>query len=202
MCRWARRSWLFGFALLFCMPVHAASDLATARRAYKDKDYATAFKVLTPLVKKGNADAEVLLGRMYLMGHGVLKDQDEAYKLFKMAADQGSADGEFFLGSKAVLSHVGLAEGLRWLRLSAGQGNQDAQLLLGQNYMRGLAGYLPRDPVKAEMWLTLAAKDNLPFYKMQLVDAERQMSPADIARGKALAAAWKPQHGLKPTDKP
>jgi hypothetical protein len=48
------------------------------------------------------------------------------------------------------------------------------------------------------MWLSLAAKNNLPFYQQQLAGAEKGMSPDQIDKGKALAAAWKPKPGLKP----
>ncbi len=176
----------------------AGADLAAAKAAYKKRDYATAFKQLTPLVKRGNAAAEVLLGRMYLMGYGVLKEPDEAYKLFRAAAAQGDADAEFMLGSQAVFLHIDVANGLSMLRLSAEQGNRDAQLLLGKTYMQGFRPYVPRDPVQADMWLRLAARHNLPFYRNELRIAERQMNAAEIAKGKALAAAWKPKRGLRP----
>jgi TPR repeat protein len=202
MHSWLKRVSLGVLAILVLAGAAVAADLASAQRAYKQKDYAAAFKELTPLVKRGDAGAEVLLGRMYLMGHGVLKDSGEAYKLFGEAAAQGNADAEFFLGAPSVLRHVNIPEGLKYLRLSAEQGNQDAQLLLGETYLQGIQGAVPRDPVKADMWLRLAAKNNLPFYKTQLLTAEQQMTPAQIAKGKALAAAWKPQHGLKPGDKP
>src|SRR2546427_683922 len=68
-----------------------------------------------------------------------------------------------------------------------------------KDYLQG-AKDLPRDPVQAEMWLRLAAKDNLEFYENALRSAEGQMSPEQIAKGKALAEAWKPQHGLRPED--
>src|ERR1041385_8884467 len=83
----------------------------------------------------------------------------------------------------------------------AGQGKADAQLLLGKSYMEGNRE-LPRDPVQGEMWLRLAAKDNLPFYQGELATAERDMSQNQIVEGTALAAAWKPKPGLKPDEKP
>jgi hypothetical protein len=52
------------------------------------------------------------------------------------------------------------------------------------------------------MWLRLAAKDNLEFYENALRAAERQMTSDQIAKGKALAAAWKPKHGLRADEKP
>lgn len=184
-------------AIMLCAGLSAAADLGSAKRAYEEKDYATAFKELTPLAEQGNADAQFLLGKMYWMGQGLLKDNNQAVKWLKASAMQGNADAQFYMGSYYLLPHRDIAEGLKWLRLSAEQGNQDAQLLLGKTYMDGTRE-LPRDPVQAEMWLRLAAKDNLPFYEAQLGAAEREMSPEQVARGKALADAWKPKRGLQP----
>jgi TPR repeat protein len=188
---------IFVSSILLCAGLSAAADLTSAKHAYEQKNFATAFKELTPLAEQGNADAQFLLGKMYWMGQGVLKDDAQAMKWLKASATQGNADAQFFVGSYYLLPHRDIAEGLRWLRLSAEQGNQDAQLLLGKTYMGG-ARELPRDPVQGEMWLRLAAKGNLPFYEAQLATAESEMSPDQIAKGKALADAWKPKHGLRP----
>jgi TPR repeat protein len=130
---------------------------------------------------------------MYLMGYGTPADPDKANKLFAAAAQQGNADAQFFLGARSVLHRQNVAAGMKWLELSAEQGNRDAQLLLRHTYLQGIQGAITRDPVQANKWLRLAAKDNLPFYKLQLEGAEWQMSAADIAKGKTLAAAWKPE---------
>ena len=197
---WPRSFWACAFVLLIGVTVWAA-DLESAKRAYEQKDYATALKELTPLADKGQAEAQLYLGRMYMMGQGVLRDPDKALKWFKASADQGNADAQFFLGSIYLLPQKDIAEGIKWLRLSAEQGNKDAQYLLGKAYIQG-AENLARDPVQAEMWLRLAAKDNLEFYGNELLNAEGQMSQAEIAKGKALAEAWKPKHGLRPDEKP
>lgn len=198
MHSWVQRLLPCGLAGLILAGSAASADLATARKALESKDYVAAFKELTPLAKQGNPEAQVLLGRMYLMGYGVLKDAQEAHRWFASAAVQGDASAEFFLGAPSVLHHTNIPNGLTLLQLSAEQGNQDAQLLLGRTYLQGIEPAVPRDPVKAEMWLTLAAKDNLPFYKGELETADKQMSAEEAAKGKALAAAWKPKRGLKP----
>src|SRR5262244_1162278 len=201
MSSWLQRLSLCAFTVLLCVSLSAGADLDSAKRAYQQKDYATAFKELTPLAEKGNADAQFILAKMYWMGQGVLKDPEQAMKLFKASATQGNADAQFFLGSIYLLPHTDIAEGVKWLRLSAEQGNQDAQWMLGKTYLQG-AKELPRDPVQAEMWLWLAAKDNLEFYEKGLLAAEKEMTPEQIASGQALAAAWKPKHGLRPDQKP
>jgi len=191
---------LFTSSFLLCVGLSAAADLESAKRAYEQKDYATALKESTPLAEQGNADAQVLLGRMYLMGQGVLKDPDQAMKWFKVSAAQGNGDAQFLLGSLYLLPQKDIPEGVRWLRLSAEQGNQDAQYLLGKTYIQGLRG-IPRDPVQAEMWLCLAAKNNLDFYQNELRVAEAQITPDQITKGKTLAAAWKPKATATPTAK-
>ena len=191
------RSWHLRLSFCVCTVLPYAgfcfgADLKSAKRAYDQKNYGIALKELTPLAEQGNAEAQVLLGNMYLTGRGVLKDPDRAVKLFKASAEQGNADAQFFLGSIYLLPHTDISEGLKWLRLSAEQGNQDAQLLLGKSYLEGLQE-LPADPVQADMWFRLAAHQNLPFYENELHAAERQMNSAQIAQGKALAASWKPK---------
>src|SRR6266404_9620071 len=165
--------------ILVSAGLSAGADLASAKHAYEGKNYTTALNELTPLAEQGNADAQVMLGRMYLMGQGVLKDPDQAIKWFKASATQGNADAQFFLGSMYLLPRKDVAEGLKWLRFSAEQGNQDAQLFLGKAYMEG-SPELPRDPVQGGMWLRLAAKNNLEFYQSQLAAAEKQMSADQI----------------------
>lgn len=179
-------------AILLCGNVSRGADLESAKRAYQQKDYATALKELAPLAEQGNPGAQMFLGRMYMLGEGVLKDPEQAIKWFKASASQGNADAQFFLGSMYLLPRRDVAEGVKWLRLSAEQGNQDAQYLLGKAYLQG-DKELPRDPVQAEMWLSLAAERNLEFYHKELQGAEAQMNPDQIAKGKALAAAWKPK---------
>ena len=126
-----------------------------------------------------------------MIGQGVPKDSDQALKWLKAAAIQGNQEAQFFLGSLYLLPQKDIGEGLKWLRLSAEQGMQDAQYLLGKAYMRG-AKELPRDPVQGGMWLRLAARENKRFYQDELQSAERQMTPDQVAKAKALADEWKP----------
>ena len=195
MGSWLRRSLPAVLTVSVCSVVFAAPDLESAKRSFEHTDYAAALREVQPLAEQGNPDAQLFLGKMYLKGQGVPKDPDQANKWFKQAAMQGNAESQFFLGAWYLLSHRDIAEGLKWMQLSAEQGNQDAQLLLGKAYLQG---EFPRDPVRADMWLRLAAKNNLDFYQNELRVAEGQMTPEQIARGQALAESWKPQHGLRP----
>jgi uncharacterized protein len=192
MRSWLGRFSLCVFTILLCAGFSAGADLESAKRAYHQRDYATAVQEFTALAEQGNWEAQLILGKMYMLGQGVPKDSDQSIKWFKAAAVQGDSEAQFFLGSMYLLPQKDIGEGLKWLRLSAEQGNQDAELLLGKAYMKG-DKVLPRDPVQGELWLRLAAKNNKQFYQDELLAAERQMTPDQIAKGKELAAAWKPK---------
>jgi len=60
---WLRRFSLSAFTALLCAGFCAA-DIESAKRAYQQKDYATAFNELTPLAGQGDSDAQVVLGKM------------------------------------------------------------------------------------------------------------------------------------------
>jgi len=200
------RSWLQRFSLcvstiVLCAGFSAGANLESAKLAYHQKDYATAVKEFTVLAGQGNEDAQLILGKMYMIGQGVKQDRDQAVKWLKASAVQGNSDAQFFLGSMYLLPQKDIGEGVKWLRLSAEQGMQDAQYLLGKAYMQG-GKDLPRDPVQGYMWLRLAAKDNQKFYQDEIDALEKQMTADQIAKANALAAAWKPKQGARPDEKP
>ena len=180
---------LLVLSLMFPVYVYGA-DLQAGKRAYDQKEYASAMKELAPLARQGNVDAQVLLGKMYMLGQGVPKDADLALKWLRAAADQGNADGEFFLGAMYLRPATDIPQGLKWLRLSAEQGTIDAQLLLGMAYLKG--SDLPRDLVQADMWLQLAATKGDKFAASQRARAEKEMTTDQIEKARALAEAWKP----------
>lgn len=179
-------------AILLSCALCSAVDLETAKRAYHDKDYSTAANQFAVLADKGNAEAQLILGKMYMMGQGVPMDPEQSEKWLRAAAAQNNADAEFFLGAMYLLPKKDIAQGVKWLQLSAEQGMQDAQYLLGKAYLTG-DNALPRDAAQGDMWLRLAAKDNKQFYLDELTGAERQMTPDEVAKGKQLAAEWKPK---------
>lgn len=184
------RSLLIAFSLVFsCLYLHGA-DLQAAKRAYEQRDYAIAMKEAAPLAQEGKVDAQVLLGKMYMLGQGVAKDADQALQWFRAAADQGNAEGQFFLGAMYLLPAKDIPQGLKWLRLSAEQGTPDAQLLLGMTYLKGTD--VPHDLVEADMWLHLAAARGDNFAPSQCERAEQQMTPDQIAKARTRAGTWKP----------
>ena len=65
------------------------SQLQQALKAVEKKDYETAFKLIPPLAKQGDADSQYLLGLLYATGKGVKTNISTANKWFRKACDNG-----------------------------------------------------------------------------------------------------------------
>jgi hypothetical protein len=84
-------------------------------------------------------------------------------------------------------------------RRAANQLNGQAQLILAQKY--ALGDGVPEDKVQAYKWFTLAYITLVGFNGLSGDEAIRMrdalaatMTPAEIAEGKRLAAAWTPKN--------
>ena len=76
----------------------SAQDYQKGYYAYQAGDYAKTLKELHPLAEQGLAEAQFILGGMYLNGRGVPQDYDEAVKWFRLAAEKGNASAQADLG--------------------------------------------------------------------------------------------------------
>ena len=110
--------------------------------------------------ESGDAVAQYNLGRYYLTGTGVPKDEREAAKWFRMAANQGVARAQYKLGVMYFYAQgvpQDSVEGERLLRLAADQGDAEAQSSLGYAYYYGDSG-LPQDYAEAWKYTRMAAE--------------------------------------------
>ena len=91
------RNGVWGLACIFCiLPLHA--DVAAGMRAFRNKDYNTAFNEWKTAAEQGNAEAQFDLGVLYAQGRGVKRDLTVAEQWYRKAAAQGNAEAEFALG--------------------------------------------------------------------------------------------------------
>ena len=161
------------------------------------KDDAEAVKWYRKAADQGCADAQSSLGNMYAWGtaEGVVKDA-EAVKWSRKAADQGYADAQHNLG-RHYLAGEGVpkddAEAVKWFRKAADQGNAPAQLALSYMFANGLGA--AQSYVEAYKWFVLAAAqgDETTTHKLWLLRLHLDMTPEQIAKGKALARDFKPR---------
>ena len=115
--------------LLLCSPVSWSADFNKGFTAYRNGDYATALKELTPLAEQGHSDAQYNLGLLYNNGQGVPQDYSTAVKWWTLSAEQGDADAQKALGlmyglGKGVLKDNVYAH--MWLNIAASNGDENA----------------------------------------------------------------------------
>ncbi len=188
---WLGLSFVFGLALMLAAPVLA--DFQAGLDAWKRGDYEAALKEWRPLAEQGDAEAQYLLGNMYLQGLGVVQDYGEAAQWYRKAAEQGFAKGQNNLGELYKLGQgvpQDNQEALRWYRRAAEQGNAAAQYNLGEMYALGRG--VPHNYIQAYMWNSLAAADGFTIAITDQYVLESFMTPAQIAEAQRLAREWKP----------
>jgi TPR repeat protein len=166
LSRTARTSrWLLSLAgallWLWLSPAQADS-LRDAVTAVHRKDYPTAVRLLEPLARAGNAQAQSQLGLLYYHGHGVRESDAQAQMWFERAAKQGLAEAQYQL---ANLHAFGLASGppdvdpartaAQWYFEAARQGHAQAQYGLGILFLTGSG--VVQSPQEAEKWIARAA---------------------------------------------
>lgn len=71
-----------------------ASTLKSGIDAYKQKRYEESFRILKPLAKEGNSEAQNYVGLMYANGRGVEQSDRKAAIAFRKAARSGHAGAE------------------------------------------------------------------------------------------------------------
>lgn len=174
---------LLVFSLCFDVPLSLeASDLEDGRMAIGAGDYAKALRLLAPLAKKGDPNAQNAVGVLYLNGWGVNLDYSEALQWFRQAAAQGVPKAYFNLGQmydqgRGVTRNY--AEAAKWYRQSAEQGYPPGQSLLAAMYARGDG--VRQDYAEAMKWYRRAADqgDALAQTRVGFMFVEGQGVPKD-----------------------
>ena len=87
-----------GVAMCISVSPAFADQYHDGMGAFDRGDYAAALNAWLPLAEHGNADAQNVLGGMYLDGHGVTPDFAEAVKWYRMAAEQKNVAAWLNLG--------------------------------------------------------------------------------------------------------
>ena len=162
---------------------------------YETKDYKSALREFLPLangIDGGDALAQSYLGRMYLNGQGVPKNDSQAVDWFRKAAKQGDPLAQYYLGLMYYNEKGGVprdysqAAGL--YRKAAEQGLPDAQFYLGVMYEHGEG--VKKNLVLAHMLYNLAAVNGEKTAKDNRDGITSQLTPAQLNEAKELASKW------------
>jgi predicted Zn-dependent protease len=90
-----------------------------------------AFTLIRDAADRGYADAQYMLGLIYMKGEGVPKDDRAAARWFKSAADQDYARAEAFIGAYLLVGRgieKNEVEAARYLKLAVAHGDADAPI--------------------------------------------------------------------------
>ena len=114
---------------LAAIPTLGRASLEPGQAAYRQKDYPAAFQELLPVAQGGSAQAQRLIGAMFLDGTGVARSEADALKWFRLSADQGDTAAMHALGRLYVRGQgveQDLREASKWFRRAdAGLSNVD-----------------------------------------------------------------------------
>ena len=193
-------------ALLLALSAPAAAQSVKAGiEAWQRSDYSAAVAIWRPLAEKGDADASFNLGQAYRLGRGVPTNLALAKSWFERAARQNHVDAQTTLGL-LLFQNAEQAEGLKWLKAAAEQGEARALLVYGTALFNGDG--VTQDQVLGYAYVSRAAAQGLAPAKETLAQLDSLM-PLDlrkkgvaIAKAKAKAAPPPPSPKRVKTAKP
>jgi hypothetical protein len=167
--------------------------------AWQQSDYSGAVAIWRPLAEKGDPDAEFNLGQAYRLGRGVPTNLAAAKTWFERAANQGHLDAETTLGL-LLFENSDQANGLKWLKKAAEQGEPRALLVYGTALVNGDG--LTQDPVLGYAYVSRAAAQGLQPAQQTLDQLDRLMTADDKKRGGEIARQLAKSDATKSEQKP
>jgi uncharacterized protein len=200
------RKYLIAAVMLLALPAPVgAQSVKAGIEAWQRADYAGAVAIWRPLAEGGDADAAFNIGQAYRLGRGVPTNLSIAKSWFERAARKNHVDAQTTLGL-LLFQNSEQAEGLKWLKAAAEQGEARALLVYGTALFNGDG--VTQDPVLGYAYVSRAAAQGLGPAKDTLSQLDGLM-PIDqrkkgvaIARVKAKTAppppAARPVKPLKP----
>jgi uncharacterized protein len=124
------------FSLAFLMItalLNAQLSFVFGETPHNKQPAANSFQYYLELAEKGQIEAQVELGSMYLEGRGVQQSYQEALKWFRKAADAGNAAAQFNIGlmyAKGLGVPRDYDEAINWFTLAARQDFEPAKHIL------------------------------------------------------------------------
>jgi len=171
--------------LLVSTPTFASYELALS--AYKNGDYATAFREWRVLGIRGFKKAQYYLAEMYARGEGVQQDNAEAARWYRRAALRGEPEAQVRLAQRYFLGlgiKQNLEEAAEWAKIAAKAGLPEAMYLLGVMYLTGRG--VEQSNMNAYVWFARAADLGHTKAKEILPAVSGRMSFGEIYRAKMI----------------
>jgi TPR repeat protein len=172
---------MFSLLISLVFPVLSyANQIEDAKAAIQDEHFEMAYRKLVPLAEENNAEAQFLLGTLYINGQGVEKDEGKGFLWMMKAgrqghdqaksraftislelANQGDVDAMYSVGVMCLGNWGGEQDNdicIGWLEKAAKSGHVRSAEVLSGIYAKGKFGIAP-DEEKASYWSNLSASD-------------------------------------------
>ncbi|TAH33784.1 MAG: hypothetical protein EYC62_06175 [Alphaproteobacteria bacterium] len=144
-------------------------SLASGKKAFDKNQFDLASKHLLPLARKGNVEAQYLMGVVYSHAKGKMRDYQKAAHWYDKAAEKGSKEAQFNLGfmlyqgagdsgDKTSVAQD-YTQAAKYLKMAADQGVPMAQHLMGLLHLRGQG--VAMNMYEALRWSSLAADNGI-----------------------------------------
>jgi TPR repeat protein len=150
-------------AMIGSVPAATEDPTRKAVELIGEARHADAARLLEPLAKAGNADAQYHLGLLHYAGKGVAENERRAVELLKSSAAQGNVNAMYQLGNAFTFGNEtprlvadADVEAAQWYYKAAKLGHADAQYSLGLLFMAGKG--VEKDQKEATYWMQEAAK--------------------------------------------
>lgn len=177
--------YLVAAALLLAAPAPLlAQSVRSGIEAWQRSDYLSAVAIWRPLAEKGDADAAFNLGQAYRLGRGVRTNLAAAKVWFERAASKGHVDAQTTLGLM-LFQNGEQADGLKYLKAAAEQGEPRAMLVYGTALFNGDG--TTQDPVLGYAYVSRAAAQGLGPARETLAQLDKILPLDERKKGLAIA---------------
>lgn len=148
-----------------------------------------AFMCLSQSAKRGHAEAQYHLGKVYEQGYLVPANYEEAIKWYDLSAQQGFLPAMYDLGNIyssgwRKMTSVDYTEAFGWYSKAAIRGYPAAQSSLGNMYKNGCG--TPVDPIMAYAWLITAKSNGHDDYD-SISRVEKELSGEQVKKAQSIA---------------
>jgi len=142
----------------------------------------------------GAAPVQIKLASLLLQGQNATSNYGEVYRLCEKAAGLHFPSGSYCMGQlyeKGLGVERDLPKAAKWFTEAAGMGVGVAALRLGEMYWKGEG--LKQDRISAYAFIYLASTSDLPEAAQERERLEKELTPKEVAKGKAKAVEWSRQ---------
>jgi len=188
-----RFQWMTSPLLLALLtPTLTRADLAQGLDAAAREDWATAYREFKESALRGNANAAVNLGNLYMRGLGVPQDYAQARAWYEKAALESNPIGEAKLG---VLYYLGLGvdenrtRAAEWFQKAGDQGDAHSAMTLGEMYLAGDG--VPQSRTEAYVWYTIASELGYREAEQPRIKLAAELPGAEISAALERVDIWR-----------